>query len=446
MRRGDAPRPRPPRPAHGPAGLIPRRVTSAPPSRAYANYVLALLTASYVVNYLDRYLLSMLAGPIKAELGVSDAQMGFLLGPAFALLYTGLGVPVAWLADRTSRRNLIAAGMVVWSAFTAASGLARSYLEIAIARFGVGVGEAAGAAPAHSLISDYFPAERRATALAVFQTGVPIGQMLGTVIGGLLVVPLGWRRVFLFVGLPGLAVALLLRLTAREPARAARPVAAGSLGRALADFAAGITSLLRIPTFRAIAFGGMSASIAGTAFGVWLPTIFVRSHGMSLAEFGMGYGIVSGFAGIAGAVSAGALADRLARLDPRWRLRVAAGSVGLSMPILIAICAVQDPRVAIGLSVPAGIVGAGYAPILYAIAQGLAPPHVRAVTASVMILFVTGGGMLVGPWVVGALSDSLAPRFGDHSLRVAMIAMLATMTLGVIALLRGTRTLSRDLR
>ena len=422
----------------------PREVSEQPPSRAYANYVLALLSASYVVNYLDRYVLSMLAGPIKAELGISDGEMGFLLGPAFALLYTGLGVPVAWLADRSSRRNLITAGMVVWSAFTALSGMARSYPMLAFARFGVGVGEAAGAAPAHSLIADYFPPERRATALSIFQMGVPIGMMLGTLIGGLLVVPLGWRNVFLVVGLPGIAVALLLRLTVREPERAL-PARGQSLGDAIGDLFESILVLLRIPTFRAIAFGGMFASIAGTGFGFWLPQMFVRSHQMSLAEFGMSYGIVNGVAGVAGTLLAGTLADRLAQKGPRWRLRVAAASVAFSMPILIAICAVTNPRVAVWLSVPSGIIGAGYAPVLFAIAQSLAPARLRAVTSSVLILFITGGGMLIGPWLLGALSDLLAPRFGDESLRVALIAVLATMSFGVISLLRGTRTLMSDL-
>lgn len=415
-----------------------------PPSRAYANYVLALLSLSYVVNYLDRYVLSMLAGPIKAELDISDGQMGLLLGPAFALLYTGLGVPVAWLADRRSRRNLIALGMTVWSAFTALSGWARSFPEMALARFGVGVGEAAGAAPAHSLIADYFPAERRATALAIFQMGVPIGQMLGTVIGGLLVVPLGWRNVFLLVGLPGLAIALLLRLTLREPARAVPP-RGQSMGQALRGLAESIAVLMRIPTFVAIALGGMFASIAGTGFGFWLPQMFVRSHDMSLAQFGMSYGIVNGAAGVAGTLTAGLLADRLARHGPRWRLRVAAASVAFSMPILIAICAVPNPSVAVWLSVPSGIIGAGYAPVLFAIAQSLAPARVRAVTSSVLILFITGGGMLIGPWVIGALSDALTARYGDDALRAAMIAVLATMSFGVVALLLGTRTLMRDL-
>jgi MFS family permease len=419
-------------------------VSPPPHSRPYASYVLALLSLSYVVNYLDRYVLSMLAGPIKAELGISDGAMGVLLGPAFALLYTGLGVPVAWLADRRPRRTLIAAGMALWSAFTALSGLARSFAGLAVARFGVGVGEAAGAAPAHSLIADYFPPERRATALGVFQLGVPIGQMLGTVIGGLLVAPLGWRNVFLVVGLPGLALALLLRATVREPARATPP-RSESLGNAVAGLARSIGVLMRIPTFVAIALGGMFASIAGTGFGFWLPQMFVRSHGMSLAEFGMSYGVVNGAAGVAGTLTAGLLADRLAREGPRWRLRVAAGSVALSMPILIAICAVPNPTLAVWLSVPSGVVGSGYAPVLFAIAQSLAPARVRAVTSSVMILFITGGGMLIGPWAIGVLSDALAPRFGADALRVAMIGVLATMSLGVVALLAGVRSLPADL-
>jgi MFS family permease len=422
----------------------PARVSPPQPSRAYANYVAALLSASYVVNYLDRYVLSMLAGPIKAELGFSDGAMGLLLGPAFALLYTGLGVPVAWLADRSSRRNLIAAGMAVWSAFTALSGMARSFGEIALARFGVGIGEAAGAAPAHSLIADYFPPERRATALSIFQMGVPIGQMLGTVIGGLLVAPLGWRRVFLIVGLPGIAIALLLRLTVREPPRSA-PAPSRSLLGAVSGLLESVGVLLRIRTFLLIALGGMFASTAGTGFGFWLPQMFVRSHGMSLAEFGVQYGVVSGAAGVAGTLIAGLLADRLARFDPRWRLRVAAASVAFSMPLLIAICAVPDPRVAVLISIPSGMIGSGYAPVLFAIAQSLAPARVRAVTSSVLILFITGGGMLIGPWVIGFLSDSLMLRFGTDALRVAMIAVLATMTVGVVALLLATRTLTRDL-
>jgi MFS family permease len=407
--------------------------------------VLAVLATSYAVNFLDRYLLSMLAGPVKQEFGISDATMGLLLGPAFAIFCSSLAIPVAWLADRYSRRGLISGGMVVWSAFTAATGLAQSSLQVAITRIGVGVGESAGAAPAHSLIVDYFPPERRATAFSFLQMGVPVGQMLGMLIAGLLVAPLGWRNVFFVVGLPGIAIALVLRLSVREPVRTVPAPPATSLGEELATFGHSVAALARIPTFVAIAFGGMIAASAGTGFGFWVPQLFARSHGMSLAEFGLTFGIANGIAGILGLLFSGLLADRLARLDPRWRLRVAAGSVALSMPILIAICAVPNPYVAVWLSVPSALVGAGYAPVIYAIAQSLSPPRSRSVTASVMMLFIGGGGMLFGPSAIGALSDLLAPRFGGESLRAAMIATLATMTFAALALLLATRTLTRDL-
>jgi MFS family permease len=273
--------------------------------------------------------------------------------------------------------------------------------------------------------------------------------MLGTLIGGLLVAPLGWRRVFLVVGLPGIALALLLRLTVREPARPQAALAAAAAGpspwQSFVALLRSIGALLRIPTFAWIALGGAFAAIAGTGFGAWLPEMFVRSHGMALRDFGMSYGLVSGAAGVGGTLAAGLLADRLARFDPRWRLRVAAASVALSMPLLIAICAVPNPRVAIWLSVPSGIVGAGYAPVLFAIAQSLAPVRRRAVASSVLILFITGGGMFLGPSLIGALSDLLTPRFGADALRVAMIALLATMSFGVLALLRGARSLMTDL-
>jgi MFS family permease len=307
------------------------------------------------------------------------------------------------------------------------------------------VGESAGAAPAHSLIVDYFPPERRATALSILQMGVTIGQMLGMLIGGLLVAPLGWRNVFFVVGLPGIAIALLLRLTVREPARTAPVARAASLGDELAGFARSIGVLARIPTFLLIALGGMIAAAAGTGFGFWVPQLFLRSHGMSLAEFGLTFGLVNGVTGIVGLLVSGTLADRLARVDPRWRLRVAAGSVAFSMPVLIAICAVPDPYLAIWLSVPSALIGAGYAPVIYTIAQSLSPPGSRSLTASVMLLFIGGGSMLLGPAAVGALSDLLAPRFGDESLRAALIATLATMTLAAAALLLATRTLIGDL-
>ena len=189
------------------------------PTRGYSHYVLAVLTVMYTFNYLDRYVLTILVVPIQKELHLSDTMMGFLLGPAFALVYTGLGIPVAYLADRYSRKTILAVSLALWSAMTAASGLARTATELAVTRVGVGIGEAGGSAPAHSMISDYFPLERRAFAFGIFQQGVYIGQMLGLAVGGILVEWIGWRETFFAVGLPGIAVAVLLQRTVKDPVR-----------------------------------------------------------------------------------------------------------------------------------------------------------------------------------------------------------------------------------
>jgi MFS family permease len=412
-------------------------------SERYRRYVLAALTTSYVLNYLDRYVLTILLEPIKAELGVSDAWMGFLIGPAFAVFYTGLGVPVARLADRAVRRSIVAAGFAVWSAFTVASGFARGALDLTLARIGVGIGEAAGAAPSHSLISDYFPAARRAGALAVFQLGVYIGQFLGLAVGGLLVAPLGWRWTFVAVGAPGLVLAVVLYLTVREPPRGAfdaapAPARAPGIGTVF-------RTLWALPSFRRLAVGAGLASFAGTGFGFWVPSLFVRVHGLSPAEVGATYGWISPASAMLGSLLAGALADRLGRRDERWWLRVPALSVALSLPFLCAICLVPSPWLAVALAVPSGLLGGGWAPPTYAATQNLAPPAMRAVAASILILFMTLLGMGAGPWCVGLLSDALAPRLGADALRWALVAVLSVSAIGAAALAAGARCLPADL-
>jgi len=413
------------------------------PSERYRRYVLAALTLAYVFNYLDRYVLTILLEPIKAELGVSDAWMGFLIGPAFAVFYTTLGVPVARLADRGTRRSIVALGFAVWSAFTVASGFARGALELTLARIGVGVGEAAGAAPSHSLLSDYFPPARRAGALAVFQLGVYLGQFLGLAVGGLLVAPLGWRWTFVAVGAPGLVLAVVLRLTVREPPRGAfeapreapRAVGIGEV----------FQRLWALPSFRRLAVGAGLASFSGTGFGFWMPSLLVRVHELSPAEVGATYGWISPGSAMLGSLLAGALTDRLGRSDPRWWLRVPALSVAASLPFLVAMCLVPSPGWVLALAVPAGILGGGWAPPTYAATQNLAPPAMRAVAASILILFITLLGMGAGPWCVGILSDALAPRFGPAALPYALVGVLLVSGLGAVALAGGAGRLPADL-
>jgi MFS family permease len=404
-----------------------------------------MMLVMYTFNYLDRYVLTILLEPVKAELGASDTMMGFLVGPAFAILYTTLGIPIARLADRGNRRTIIAAGFALWSVFTAASGAVRSTAELAVARVGVGIGEAAGAAPAHSLLSDYFPPEQRARALSVFQLGVYAGQMLGLVVGGLLMAPLGWRWTFAAVGLPGLALALLIQTSVREPVRAAFDRA-----HSASDTPATIPEVLRtlagLPSFRYLALGTGIASFAGTGYGFWVPTFFIRVHGLTGPEIGFQFGVPSAIAAAVGALAAGTLADRLGQRDVRFWLWVPAAGVTLSLPCLMAVCLAPSAGLSLLAAIPAGLLGGGWAPPCYAATQNLVPPRMRAVAASVLIFFITLLGMGVGPLAVGFVNDLLTPLHGDLAIRWSLVYTLATSLLGAVLLVLGARRLPDDLQ
>jgi predicted MFS family arabinose efflux permease len=407
-----------------------------------ANWVLLVLTLTYTLNYLDRYLLTILLEPIKQDLDMSDTGMGFLIGPAFALFYTAMGVPIARLADRTSRINVIAIGFTIWSAFTALSGLARSFVQLAIARVMVGVGEAAGGAPSHSLLSDTFPPERRANALAIFQMGVYLGQFLGLAVGGFLVAPLGWRWTFIAVGLPGVLFALLLKFTVPEPERGRFDEAASSEQKPLREV---ISHLLGMRTFRWLALGTGLASFAGTGYGFWVPTLFVRVHGMSFGEVGLTFGLVAGISSLLGTLLAGRLGAWLGERDPRWLLWLPALAVTLSLPFLVAVSVWPTPYVAMAFAVPAGLAGAGWAPLAYTVVQNLVPASMRAVAASILIFSITLLGMGAGPQAVGIVSDWFAPSYGVESVRYAMVAVLATSALGAFAIFWASRSLLAEL-
>ena len=414
------------------------------PSRAYTSYVLFALFVMYTFNYLDRYILSMLLQPIKADLGASDTLMGFLVGPAFAVLYASAGLPIARLADRRSRRAILSLAFASWSAFTALSGYARGTWELALARIGVGIGEAGGAAPAHSLISDYFRPEARTRALSFFQLGVYAGTFLGIYAGGVLGQSLGWRQTFVVVGLPGLLLALLFYATVREPRRGAHDASAHA-PQGSASLSATLQVLWQLRSFRWLLIGGGLASFAGTGFGSWVPTLFVRVHGMSLAEVGGSYSWYNVPPAMLGTLLTGALADQLARRDVRWLPRVAALAVLLSLPFLCAICLWPEARVAMLFSIPSGLLGAGWAPAVYAAAQNLAPPHMRALAASLLVLSLSLLGQGAGPLVVGLLNDALAPRFGDEAVRYSLVIVLATSLLGAACLALAARHYQRDL-
>jgi MFS family permease len=416
------------------------------PSTRYANYVLTIMVIMYTCNYLDRFVLAVMIEAIKTDLVISDSMVGFMLGPAFAAFYVGMGVPIARWADAGSRRNIIALGMTVWSGFTALSGAVSSAGLLVAARIGVGVGEAAGAAPAHSLLSDYFGPDRRATALAFFQTGVYWGSMLGLMIGGVLVESIGWRWTFVAVGAPGLLIALVVRLTVREPVRgqfdpapadSATPPAATV--REVADY------LARKPTFWLVGLGAGIASFSGTGFGMWLPTFFERVHDMSPSEIGPRLGPIQYIPALFGSILTGIIADRLGKRSVKWYARIGALTVFLMIPWQGAMILWPDGREAMWWAVPAALSSAGWAPVAYSIAQNLAPPHMRAVASSFIIIFITFLGTGLGPWAVGFLNDWLEPTYGDEAIRWSLLSVLLTCSSGALLFGLAARTIERDM-
>ncbi len=413
------------------------------PSRAYAHYVLGVLVVVYVFNFVDRQILAILLEPIKRDLGVSDTAMGFLTGPAFALFYAFAGVPIARLADASVRRSVIAAGVAVWSLMTAVSGLARSYAFLAAARIGVGVGEAAASPSAHSLISDYFPPARRATALSIYNMGANVGIMLGLWLGGWLGQSVGWRAAFMIVGLPGLAVALLVRVTVREPARGL------SEGRAAPDALPPLREvaghMLAQRSFRHICMVASLFSFANYGLSVWGPTFLIRLHGMGLGEAGFWMGLVQGVGGAAGTFLGGWLSDRLGRRDPRWRIWVPGLGGAVAVPLMAFF--LLWPDVAPGLVAYAvAIVGLlFFVGTCYSLTQSLAPLRMRAQASALILLSISLIGLGVGPLAVGVLNDLLAARLGEAAIRWSLLATALLGGWGIVHALLAARSLPADL-
>jgi predicted MFS family arabinose efflux permease len=419
-----------------------QQVGARAPSAGYSRYVLGVFVLANAFNFLDRQILSILIDPIKAELAISDRAMGFLTGTAFALFYTVAGIPLARLADRGSRVALMSWGMALWSALTVASGLARSFAQLALARIGVGIGEASVTPCTHSMVSDYFPPERRARALSLLSVGANLGIVLGLPIGGLVAERHGWRAAFLAAGAPGLVIAALIRLTVREPARGqsegldAGAARAGSFGEVLGY-------LWARRSFRWISLGASLQALYGYAFLGWGPTFLGRVHGLSTAEIGLGFGLVMGLGGGLGALCGGAACDRLSTRDARWFGWLPALTALAMLPFALAF--LHLPRAWLLLYAPAVILGNFYAPIGYALAQGLAQIRMRGTAAALLLLIVNLIGLGLGPQLVGSLNDLLAARFGDLAIRWSLTAAAMVNLLALLAYLLGARSARTEL-
>jgi MFS family permease len=406
--------------------------------------VLAILLLAYIFNFIDRQIIGVLAVPIKADLALSDRQLGLMGGLAFALFYSGIAIPVAWLADRKNRVKIIAWSVGFWSLFTAVCGLAQNFWHLFLARMGVGIGEAGGVAPSYALISDFFPPARRARALAFFSLGIPIGSALGVFFGGWLATHLDWRSAFIIVGLAGIPAALLVRFGIKEPARGLFDSSDGKASAPAPPFLEVARTLLFKPSFWLLSFGAASGSILGYGLIFWLPSFFNRSFHLSLIEVSWFYGSIVLIGGMAGTWLGGWLGDRTGPDNP--------GAYALVPAICFLIAA---PCFALGLFAPSLTIGwilfaigqmlalAWLGPVIAAV-QHIVPPNMRA-TASASFLFINNLiGIGFGIWFLGEMSDRMTVAHGADALQYSILYGLAFYLLSSLIYFIASRTLKRD--
>ena len=406
--------------------------------------VLAILLLAYIFNFIDRQIIGVLAVPIKAELQLSDTQLSLMGGIAFALFYSGLAIPIAWLADRKNRVNIIAFSVALWSLFTAACGLAQNFWHLFLARMGVGIGEAGGVAPSYALISDFFPKERRARALALFSLGIPIGSALGVFFGGWIASNLDWRSAFIIVGLAGLPAALLVRVGIKEPVRGGFDSSDGTASEPAPPLSVVAATLARTPSFWLLSFGAASGSILGYGLIFWLPSFFTRSFGLELTEVGWFYGSIVLVGGVAGTWLGGWIGDRTGSASP--------GAYALVPAICFLIAA---PAFAIGLFAPSLTIGwilfviaqmlalAWLGPVIAAV-QHIVPPNMRA-TASASFLFINNLiGIGFGIFFLGFMSDTMKAAYGEESLRYSILYGLGFYLLSALLYFAASTRLEKD--
>lgn len=408
----------------------------------YRAVVLAMLILVYTFNFIDRQIIGILAGPIKADLNLSDTQLGLMGGLAFALFYTALGIPIAWAADRTSRTWIMTIALALWSGFTALCGLAGNFWQLFLCRLGVGVGEAGGVAPAYALIADYFPPASRARALAVYSFGIPVGSAAGILLGGWIADVIDWRAAFIIVGLAGVALAPLFRLVVREPVRGRHDPA--PVTTEAPRFAEVLRTLAGKPGFWGLSFGAASCSVLGYGLIFWLPSFFARSYGLTLVEVSHFYGAIILIGGVIGIWAGGWLGDRLGHGDKRTYARIPAIAFLIAVPCYAAgVLSTSLPLTFVLFLMPQALGLMWLGPVLSAV-QHLVPAAMRS-TASAIFLFVNNlVGIGFGTLFFGLVSDAFNQRFGDESLRYAILVGLVFYLVSASLFWWASRRLPRD--
>ncbi|MEM6633258.1 MAG: MFS transporter [Bacteroidota bacterium] len=417
----------------------------SPYSRGYTRYVLLLLTGVYTFNFIDRQILVILQDPIKAELGLSDTQLGLLTGFAFAVLYVVLGIPVARWADTGSRKKIIAISLAVWSAMTALSGLAQSYVQLLLARIGVGIGEAGGSPPSHALISDYYPPEKRASALAVYSMGIYIGIFVGFVVGGIIAEAYGWRTAFYAVGIPGLIYALLVYFTVREVPKGQMDAQALEAENK-ASFAEVLQILFSKKTFMFLALATGLHTFGLYGVGNFYAPFLSRVFEMDTRAVGINMGLAIGFGGIIGTFAGGYFADRLRKIDLRWYLWISIIVNLLNIPVAYFLFYAQSPQVALVSLFISNLFTTVYMGPSLAVTHSLVPANMRALASAVLFFVLNFIGLGLGPLTIGILSDYFEPQYGVDSLRYAFSFTFITWVLSILCFYLASRFYLKEYR
>jgi MFS family permease len=407
-------------------------------------YVLAILTIVYALNIADRFSISTLIEPIRLELHLSDSGVAFLTGVALALFYVTVGMPVAAWADRTNRRNILVTALALWSGMTALCGLAQNYWQLLLARFAVGIGEAGGTPPSTSILADKFPPARRPMALTIFALGACLGAWLGSAVAGAVAEHSGWRAAFLVLGIPGLAVAVVVWLTVREPRRG--QLDAAKVSPEPGSLIATLRFVARQRSAVHLILGGSLATFWSWGLMWWTPTFLQRSHHLSVGQAGQLLGPMHLLAGTAGTLLAGWLVSRQAAADPRKVTRLLGWVTALMTIPSIILYWVPSYRAAtllLWVFVPAVYFYIG--PIL-GLLQNVMPPNMRATACAILLFVANVANLVLAPQIVGWLSDWFASSFGaaQESLRWALLLLAPTGFWAAWHLWRSGATIQRD--
>jgi predicted MFS family arabinose efflux permease len=408
-----------------------------------SRFGLAMLFVVALFNYIDRSIIAILQEPLKADLRLSDTQLGALTGLSFALLYTTMALPIARLADVWNRKRLIAGALAIWSAATAACGLANNFATLVALRMGVAFGEAGCVPASHSLIADYFPLRKRATALALWGLSNPFGTMLGFAAGGWITQALSWREAFMMFGVAGVLLAPAV-LTIKEPKRGRFDDHADA--RTKVPLREAVATLWRLKAFRFLAAGGAAHAFVVFAAQNWNAPFYGRVHGMPITQVALFLALAIGLGGGVGQFVGGWMADRIGRRDRRWYMWLPALASALLIPVSLGVYLIGDTQASMGFAVvEAVLLNVWFAPIV-ATAQMLVAPQMRAFTSAMLVLIVNVLGLSLGPLLTGMISDALQPTFGAESLRYAILASMGMSVVAAACFFRSGQHLMQELQ